>query len=242
MNKKTPPPSHAKPPKQAAYGRAPQEYGEIPPDELKAPLAEPGKTTKAPSILQGVTAWMRDTFGLLDSDVPSKLLFPGVQPVAEIYRPRYRIIKMKDDTAANTPRLFVTQGFEWELLSFCMVLTTNATVSNRDLEVVFFQQIDSGQSNIFYRAKSNFFQVASQSAGYLLAPHGIATAAFPPNVASVIYLPTPIGFVLPCGTKTHPVGFNIVTGGSNAGDILSQMVLFVRERAAAPMIEPAPSS
>lgn len=223
---------------------APKTYGVVPEPALPDLSTEPGATTAAPSILKTICGWMVDTFGLLTSEVPGQLLLPGIQPVAEVYRPRTRMVLIPNATGAaglNTPSatsISTPIGYEWELLSLVCNFVTDATVANRDVQFLVLERPPGGfgTSDAAYRARGNFVQPASTTFFYVVAPHG-CVGAVAAIVQPCVYIPVPIGYTLPASTASRKWTCSLSADLGVAGDLFSFAVLLVRERLASPVLQ-----
>lgn len=98
----------------------------------------------------------------------------------------------------------VTAGQRWRLQAFTFTLVTDATVANRNVSIV----LDDG-ADVFYRAGSNFNQVASTTVVYTASGHGQLGS----TLNNVVLIPLPQPCMLFQGWRIRTI-----TGAIAAGD------------------------
>lgn len=178
------------------------------------------------SPFQRLPLWMIDAYGLQVGDLPSKLLFPNIQPVTETYRPTVRHLPGAAAPVAGTavwnPVWQCPPQTMWEILVATFRFDTDANVANR----VMHFQVNVPQVGVIHETISNFNQPASIVGKYVYSPSGILGTTSPAGYTTpaVIHLPAPPRiFMLPGDTVQI-----VVEAGIQAGDVFSFPLLTVK--------------
>lgn len=180
-----------------------------------------------------VDAWMRTAFGFSPGNVlvPNRILLPYIQPVAEVFRPRFRFLTFKDPPVNQAMVITPDPGVRWEIVSLHFQLATVVAVANRAVHV----QITSPVLEVF-RGGANIDQAASLTFDYFVSPMGIIgslvtqAGTFP----RAFHIPIPPGLALfgknPRAQPPDDQGQLSVSGANlQAGDGFSGFRMVVAE-------------
>lgn len=167
--------------------------------------------------------WARTALGLSRAQVPSLLRVPTIVPVAEMYRPTYVVLRPVDpQVGLATLSITVPKGELWELLSLGFLLTTDANVANREVQVALdFSPTPGGTVFRYYNAGANFSHVAATAVFYSFAPTGVAGDTTTVAGNKSILIPAPFGLQLPAGHRLRTFISNVQVGDATTLAVLS---------------------
>jgi len=178
---------------------------------------------------QRLPSWVITAFGLSQTLLPNLFLLPIVQPVVDVYRPGVRrLIQIPQPAAGVSAQITVPAAKavaeEWELLSIFFLVTTDATVTNRNGRVRVQEVLPDGSISNSLLSGVAVNVVASSQAFFTFGDFG-TTGSTIVSVAATINM---LG-MLPNGFRAGPGATIFLDNiGGVAGDQISSALITAR--------------